>query len=194
MRQNDPRITKAIWIFVFASLILTPLGGIILVVLYLVRSGFIQKDNFNLDDKVMLKKEEYKDYHPKPDMAVQYEDENTFYDKIPGLSPEEVIELDRVSHDEFSHNIYHESNKTVHNSNGVFLIYNATRKEYYLGSSKDTLRTICRLLRSNRNILGSAYQNGDALRIKIMAADGHIFMSNAALILDIESRYPVIKI
>lgn len=114
---------------------------------------------------------------------------DVFYKKFNGMSPEEVLELNKAANDKFSHDIYHESNNTVHNSNGVYFVYDQTEQTYYWGESTNILKLVCKLLKTSGNPIYKAYKQGNSLRIKLLVPDGNVFRSNKEIIDDLRNRY-----
>lgn len=114
---------------------------------------------------------------------------DAFYKKFSGLSPEEVLELNKAANDKFSHDVYHASNNTVHNPNGVYFVYDQTEQTYYWGESTNILKLICKLLKTSGNPIYKAYKQGNSLRIKLLVPDGEVFRSNKEIIADLRIRY-----
>ena len=116
-------------------------------------------------------------------------DKMEYIKSIEGMSPEEVFELNKAMHDEFSHDLYHESNKTVHNANGVYMVYDATAHERYIGESFDTIKEVERLFKKSKGQLHKAYAEGHALRIKFIAPDDIHFRSKDEIVNFLESTF-----
>lgn len=143
----------------------------------------------NTTESRILKQNTVFSNHPGYVKTSKLKTREDFYENAKGFTPEEIIELNDAMHNEFSHDIYHESNKTVHYSNGLYLVHNATTKEYYYGKSFDTIKTVCQKLKKGNTPLRRAFFKGESLRIKILTADGNIFINNYELEIDLKSRY-----
>lgn len=92
-----------------------------------------------------------------------------FAESVRSMNPEEFIELIHSIKDKSMHEIYHEASNTAHITSGICLIYNATKKEWYVGRSISLLNKVESYFSGKiKNDIYRAYVDGDTLWIKLL--------------------------